>query len=654
MVRVNTNVWQRPLAFLKNHPKLALGFGVAVQLLIVGYALGYVPLLSNRSVQFSYSGDTCFKDITVLPRLHRLRSSQDYSISTQKQLGVRDYPVVARQTCLRPLKAPQENTQHQLSYAPFGNALIKQRFKISFGALPHLSAKTLEGTISTKEPLTIEIDQTDKVFQYYLANNNKKGACTVSQNHISCDIQPLELAQGQQYAVSVQRFFGAQKVGDVINATITTVTPVQLVDSSIHTNEVVYAVPTEVHLVTDKSLESATAELELVTDTGGHQPVTHTTSLADKEIVLHLSAPLPRQARFEVTLKDAKAKDKGVLDKTYVLPFQTSGGPKVMNINLAKYAIDQGQSVTLTFDQDISTGQDISKFLTLKAGGTPVAYSVTIKGRLVTLKPTASLPFCTPLTVQLIDGVQSTYGVTGGSTWSYGSRTICHTVSTIGFSAQGRPIRAYRFGTGASKVMYLGSIHGNEKSTKALLESWMNDLEAGFDKMPAGRSIIIVPNINQDGYAANTRLNANGTDLNRNFPANSWKADITVPGGQLVTNGGGTTPLSEPESQAIAAFILSEKPRLVLSYHSAAAIVSGNDAADAPALALQYSKMSGYRNLLNDGESDSVFQYDTTGAMEDWLHDKVGIATILIELSSDKSTDYSRNIQAMWAMAQLP
>jgi protein MpaA len=622
--------------------------------LFAGYALGYVPLLSNRFVQFSYSGDTCFSDLTVLPRLHRLRGGQDYSVLTQKQLRVRGYPVVARQTCLRPLKPPPENTEHQLSYAPFGNSLIKQRFIVAFGSWPRLNATALEGTVSTKEPLKLQIDQADTTFQYYLLSSDKKTTCTSSGHQLSCDIQSLQLAQGQQYAVSVQRFFGSQKVSDVISKTITTVTPVQVVDSSIHTNELVYAVPTEVHLVTDKSLEKATVELELITDTGARQPVTQTTNVTDKEIVLHLATALPRQARFEVTLKDAQAKDKGVLNKTYVLPFQTSGGPKVANINLAKYAVDQGQATTLTFDQDLLAGQDIAKFLTLKAGGTPVAYSAVIKGKQVTLKPAASLPFCTPLTLQLIDGVQSAYGVTGGSTWSFSSRTICHTVSTIGFSAQGRPILAYRFGTGASKVMYLGSIHGNEKSTKALLENWMNDLEAGFDKVPTGRSIIVVPNINPDGYAANTRLNADGTDLNRNFPANSWKPNITLPGGQLVTNGGGTAPLSEPESQAIAAFILSEKPRLVLSYHSAASIVSGNDAADAAALALQYSKMSGYRNLLNDGESDSVFQYDTTGAMEDWLHDKVGIATILIELTSDKSTDYSRNIQAMWAMAQLP
>jgi protein MpaA len=650
MVSIHT----KPLAFLSSHLKLALGFGVILEVLLVGYALGYMPLLSNRTVPFSYSGDTCFNDLTVLPRLHRLRSSQDYSVLTKKQLEVRGYPVVARQTCLRPLKAPQENTQQLVSYAPFGNALIKQRFTVVLGSWPHLNAKPLEGTVSTKEPLKLQIDQADTTFQYYLLSSDKKAICTSNGHQLSCDIPSLQLAQGQQYDVRVQRFFGSQKVSDVISKTITTVTPVQVVDSSIHANELVYAVPTEVHLVTDKSLESAVAELELVTDTGIRQLVAQTTAVADKEVILHLSAPLPRQARFEVTMKNAKAKDKGVLDKTYVLPFRTSGGPKVASVNLAKYAVDQGQSVTLTFDQDLLAGQDVAKFLTLKAGSTPVAYSAIIKGRLVTLKPTASLPFCTSLTVQLIDGVQSAYGVTGGSTWSYSSRTICHTVSTIGFSAQGRPIQAYRFGTGASKVMYLGSIHGNEKSTKALLESWMNDLEAGFDKVPAGRSIIIVPNINPDGYAANTRLNANGTDLNRNFPANSWKANVTVPGGQLVTNGGGATPLSEPESQAIAAFILSEKPRLVLSYHSAASIVSGNDAADAAALALQYSKTSGYRNLLNDGESDSVFQYDTTGAMEDWLHDKAGIAAILIELSSDKSTDYGRNIQAMWAMAQLP
>jgi hypothetical protein len=65
--------------------------------------------------------------------------------------------------------------------------------------------------------------------------------------------------------------------------------------------------------------------------------------------------------------------------------------------------------------------------------------------------------------------------------------------------------------------------------------------------------------VNPDGYARDTRTNAHGVDLNRNFP---W--------GWTALNGpveSGPRPASEPETRALMRFVGQIDPQLVVSFH---------------------------------------------------------------------------------------
>ena len=117
--------------------------------------------------------------------------------------------------------------------------------------------------------------------------------------------------------------------------------------------------------------------------------------------------------------------------------------------------------------------------------------------------------------------------------------------------ARVRPVEAPR-----RRVLVIGGLHGNEPVTPPtvrglVLASHADDVE-----------VWLVAEANPDGVAAGTRWNASGVDLNRNFPW-GWSAVD-----------GGPSPLSEPETQALAALVERLQPDIVIWVHQPYGYVS--------------------------------------------------------------------------------
>jgi hypothetical protein len=127
----------------------------------------------------------------------------------------------------------------------------------------------------------------------------------------------------------------------------------------------------------------------------------------------------------------------------------------------------------------------------------------------------------------------------------------------VGSSVQGRPIRVLTLGHGQRKVLFIGGIHGDEPEAAVATAQ----LPAAFEAAGLADAVTlrIMEDANPDGRAAGTRDNANGVDVNRNFPASNF--DATDPSN-------GEKPLSQPESRAVADTIDRIQPNLVLVAHS--------------------------------------------------------------------------------------
>jgi protein MpaA len=132
----------------------------------------------------------------------------------------------------------------------------------------------------------------------------------------------------------------------------------------------------------------------------------------------------------------------------------------------------------------------------------------------------------------------------------------------IGHSTRGRPIRAYVIGDphAARTMLVVGCIHGNEPAGIAIARR----LVASTAPIP-GLALWVVPVLNPDGVAADTRQNGRRVDLNRNFPYR-W---TPLTGYQYA----GPHALSEPESRAAFALINRIHPRITIWYHQHATVV---------------------------------------------------------------------------------
>ena len=74
------------------------------------------------------------------------------------------------------------------------------------------------------------------------------------------------------------------------------------------------------------------------------------------------------------------------------------------------------------------------------------------------------------------------------------------------------------------RILLLGGIHGDELTASAIVFQWMKMIPTG-----AAQNFVwnVVPVLNPDGLLAPrpVRVNANGVDLNRNFPTPGWVND---------------------------------------------------------------------------------------------------------------------------------
>ena len=131
-----------------------------------------------------------------------------------------------------------------------------------------------------------------------------------------------------------------------------------------------------------------------------------------------------------------------------------------------------------------------------------------------------------------------------------------------GKSFQGRDIEVVTVGNGPRTVLVMATIHGNETAGTPIVGRLEKYLLRN-DYLLVGRKVVIMPVVNPDGYALNIRYNANGVDLNRNFPAKNRQNNAA----------NGLEALSEPESNVIMSVLGEYDFSHVIVFHQPLACI---------------------------------------------------------------------------------
>jgi hypothetical protein len=239
-------------------------------------------------------------------------------------------------------------------------------------------------------------------------------------------------------------------------------------------------------------------------------------------------------------------------------------------------------------------------------------------------------------------------------------------VSDIGRSAFGRRLLAIRLGYGSREITLNGAHHGREWITSALLMAMLDRYALayyrgerldGYDvyHLLNHVSIWVVPMVNPDGVALAQsgaasapnpaqvialnggsrdfrawKANGRGVDLNRQYPADWARISLLAPapGAQ---NYRGKAPLSEPESQAMAAFAAQHPFVLHAALHAAGEIIfwhfyqDGALRARTERLARRLRTLTGYALIPPHG-------FESGGGYKDWVVQRFAVPAFTVEV----------------------
>lgn len=202
-------------------------------------------------------------------------------------------------------------------------------------------------------------------------------------------------------------------------------------------------------------------------------------------------------------------------------------------------------------------------------------------------------------------------------------------------STDRRPIETLTLGKGSFRVAVLGSLHGDEVQSVALVDELAHSLQTHPEQL-ASSTVLLIKSPNPDGYVRRTPHNINGIDLNRNFPSTNWQA--------ISSGRAGSHAASEAETRVVIRLLEDFRPALLVHVKDSRGTATVNYEGPESARASQVATRNGSQVAHDLGQA-------TSGSVENFADTRLQCPslTLLIPRESSTSAAWSKNRDALVA-----
>jgi predicted deacylase len=229
--------------------------------------------------------------------------------------------------------------------------------------------------------------------------------------------------------------------------------------------------------------------------------------------------------------------------------------------------------------------------------------------------------------------------------------------SVAGQSVEGRPLWRFDFGRrdeGAPTIFLSALIHGVEVIGSLALLEVVRALVANHGGILEQNRLVVMPIVNPDAFAHNMdrldrgrsaarRKNARGVDLNRNFPrvgdVRPWHP-FSGSRFRFSPHYLGPSPLSEPESRAVAEVASAVRPAVALGFHSFGNMLLypwGHTRTPNPRRPQYQGLVRAFSQALLRTPykaGQAINFYPTVGDLDDWLDHRFGTLALTVEVGA--------------------
>ncbi len=282
----------------------------------------YLKQIETQEQELETGRENCIEGFFLVPVRYSLKGDFEFEYRFEKE-----NILFANELCIKSTGLLAENEQYQLVIAFLGEYGLKIFEKpISFFTedYPKIAKYPEKKEFLVNEKIFFELDKKNKSFDYYITINEKEAKCEEKEQGFECNLETLELKQGEEYELSVFSQYGSEKVSYFEPFVIKTPSPVIVEKSSINDGANVYEEVSLLEIVFNKDVDE---NIEIFFENEKGEEIGHEISLEGSKLIIRPLKAISFGTNCNLVIKDINGVDGSFFEGDYVLRFNVIKRP---------------------------------------------------------------------------------------------------------------------------------------------------------------------------------------------------------------------------------------------------------------------------------------------------------------------------------------